>query len=288
MEEYFISYPVTAAEIFRAGAEGPACDAAGNLYAVNMGRDGTIGRVTPSGNTEILLELPNRSIGNGIRFDRAGQMYVADYANHNVLVVDMVTRERGVFAHDDSLSQPNDIAIDRDNTIFASDPDWADGSGQMLRVDAGEFVPLEQGMGTTNGIEVDMTRRLLYVNETFQRRIWVYNLLDGGVLTNKRLFREFSDHGLDGMRCDVAGNLYVTRWGKGTVLVIAPDGRELQEVEVGGHKCTNLAFGGPDGRTCYVTIADIGRIDAFRTGSPGQSWQLQRDAEESSAHVSPS
>ena len=143
-------------------------------------------------------------------------------------------------------------------------------------------------MGTTNGIEVDMARRLLYVNETFQRRTWVYDLLDGGVLTNNRLVHEFSDQDLDGMRCDVAGNLYVTRWGKGIVLVLAADGRELQEVEVGGHKCTNLAFGGPGGPTSYVTIVDIGRIDAFRAESPGQSWQLLRDVQESNARVSPS
>ena len=78
------------------------------------------------------------------------------------------------------------------------------------------------------------------------------------------------------MRCDVEGNLYVTRHGKGTVAKLSPDGEVLLEVELSGKNCTNVAFGGPDGRTCYVTLADRGNVEVFRVNVAGRSWMLYR------------
>ena len=49
---------------------------------------------------------------------------------------------------------------------------------------------------------------------------------------------------MDGMRCDIEGNLYVTRHGKGTVAKVSPDGDVLLEVQLTGKLCTNIAFGG--------------------------------------------
>lgn len=277
MDQVYISWQVTADGSFTSGIEGPACDAAGNLYAVNFAHQGTIGIVRPDGAADVFVELPEGSIGNGIRFDRAGAMYIADYTGHNILRVDMATREITVHAHDDRLNQPNDLAIDRDDTLYASDPNWKAGTGQLWQIRDGRFVLIEADMGTTNGIEVDMSRRLLYVNETVQRRVWVYDLAADGTPTNKRLFHEFPDFGMDGMRLDVAGNLYITRHGKGTVAILSPEGDVIREVELAGKHCTNIAFGGADGRTCYVTLADLGRVDAFRSEIPGQSWQLQQE-----------
>ena len=68
-------------------------------------------------------------------------------------------------------------------------------------------------MGTTNGIEVSPNGKILYVNETKQRKIWAFKIGTDGQLS-KTLFKEFVDHGMDGMRCDIDGNLYVTRYGK--------------------------------------------------------------------------
>src|SRR6185503_10189081 len=107
-EMLFTSEPFTPEKSFTEGIEGPACDRRGNVYAVNYERQGTIGRTTPGGKSEVFVELPNGSIGNGIRFDRRGMMYVADYVNHNVLRVDPKTREVSVFAHEPQMNQPND------------------------------------------------------------------------------------------------------------------------------------------------------------------------------------
>src|SRR3954452_9216596 len=78
----FVARPLTAENVFTEGIEGPNCDAQGNVYAVNFARQQTIGKVTPDGKGEVFVELPNGSIANGIVFDPAGMMYVADYVKH--------------------------------------------------------------------------------------------------------------------------------------------------------------------------------------------------------------
>lgn len=272
-KKLFVATEFTPVNGFTSGIEGPACDAAGNLYAVNYERQHTIGKVTPDGVASVFLELPNGSIGNGIRFDSEGFMYIADYTNHNILKVDMETREIRVHAHGPRMNQPNDLAIDSNDVLYASDPNWKESTGQLWRVSYdGSVTLLEIGMGTTNGIEVSHDEKTLYVNESVQRNIWAYDLSMWGELRNKRLLIQFPDFGMDGMRCDSAGNLYVTRHGKGTVAKLSPEGEVLLEVELTGKLCTNIAFGGPDGRTCYVTMADRGNIETFRADHPGRSF----------------
>lgn len=136
---------------------------------------------------------------------------------------------------------------------------------------------LEAAMGTTNGIEVSPDERTLYVSEAVQRRVWAYDLSADGTISNKRLLVTFPDYGLDGMRCDVNGTLYITRFGKGTVALLSPAGEVLREIELTGKNCTNIAFGGPDGCICYVTVADQGNLETFRTDQPGRSWRLFRE-----------
>ena len=274
-EELFVSQEFTPVNGFTSGIEGPACDAAGNLYAVNYERQHTIGKVTPDGTASVFVELPTGSIGNGIRFDSKGFMFIADYTNHNVLKVDMDTREISVHAHEPTMNQPNDIAIGANDILYASDPNWGASTGQIWRVDTdGAVTLLEADMGTTNGIEVSPDEKLLYVNESAQRNIWAYDLSAEGEISNRRLLIQFPDFGMDGMRCDIEANLYVTRHGKGTVAKLSPAGEVLLEVQLTGKLCSNIAFGGPDGRTCYVTMADRGNVEVFRTDLPGRSWQL--------------
>jgi sugar lactone lactonase YvrE len=154
----FEARPLTPEGSFTGGIEGPACDAQGNIFAVNFQREGTIGRVTPEGKAELFVELPAGSVGNGIRFDRQGMMYVLDF-------------------------------------------------------------------------------------------------------------------GMDGMRCDVDGNLYITRHGKGTVAKVSPQGRLLREIDVLGKMPSNICFGGRDGCTAYVTEMEHRRLVEFRVDRPGLSWR---------------
>ena len=272
-EKLYLATPLTATNSFTAGIEGPACDRAGNIFAVNFAQQQTIGRTTPAGQSEVFVTLPNDSVGNGIRFDRAGRMYVADYVGHNVLRIDPGTRAVEVLAHEPKMNQPNDLAIAPNGTLYASDPNWGAKTGQLWRIDPdGTTTRLATDMGTTNGVEVSPDGKRLYVNESVQRNVWVFDIQPDGGVANKRLLRQFPDHGFDGMRCDAEGNLYITRYGKGTVVVLSPAGQVLREIDVLGARPSNLCFGGPDGRTVYVTEVEHRRLVQFRAETPGAAW----------------
>lgn len=279
-DEVFVARPLTATGSFTAGIEGPAADAAGNVYAVNLTKQGDIARVTPAGKAEVFVTLPGKSVGNGIVFDRKGTMYVADYTGHNVLRVDPATRAVSVFAHDPTMNQPNDLAVAPDGTIYASDPNWGNGTGQLWRAGTdGRLTRAATGLGTTNGIEVSPDGETLYVNESAQRNVWAFPVSADGTLGEKRLLKKFDDHGFDGMRCDVDGNLYVTRYGKGTVVKLSPAGEVLREIDVLGRSPSNICFGGPDGRTAYVTEVEHRRVVQFRVDRPGLAWQRWQQKE---------
>lgn len=272
-EKLFVAKPFTAAKSFTPGIEGPNCDKDGNIYAVNFEKDQTIGKVTPDGKGEIFVTLPGKSTGNGIVFDKAGFMYVADYVEHNVLKIDMKTKKIAVYAHDDKMNQPNDLAIAPDGTLYASDPNWKEGTGQLWRIDKAGKTHLEAAkMGTTNGIEVSPDGKTLYVNESKQLNVWAFPIKADGSLGEKKLLKKFDDFGFDGMRCDVDGNLYITRYGKGVVAVLSPKGEVLREIDVLGKMPSNICFGGPDGRTVYVTEVEHARLVAFRVDRPGLAW----------------
>lgn len=271
-ENLYSSSDFTTENQFTTGIEGPAVDAAGNIYAVNFEEKGTIGRVTPEGIADLFVKLPEGSVGNGIRFNETGQLLVADYTNHNVLIIDPANQSTRVYAHHDGMNQPNDLAIDKKGRLYLSDPNWKASTGNIWRVNTdGSIILLEADMGTTNGIEVSPDESTLYVNESVQRKVWAYDLATDGSISNKRLLIEFPDHGMDGMRCDVQGNLFITRHGKGTVVMVSPQGEILQEIVLKGKKPSNIAFGGPDGKTCYVTLQDRGCFESFRVEFPGRA-----------------
>ncbi len=273
----FVSTTFTPKNGFTSGVEGPAVDSDGNIYAVNFNYQGTIGKVTPKGRATIFVELPSGSIGNGIRFNSKEEMFIADYKNHNILKVNMDSKSIEVYAHDDRMNQPNDIAITDNGVIYASDPNWSESTGNLWMIDTnGTTHLLESGMSTTNGVEVSPDNKTLYVGESDSHRIWAYDILPNDSVSNKRLVKKFFDGAvLDGMRCDSLGNIYVACYNKKRISIISPDGNVIREVATIGSKVTNIAFGGVDGKTCYVTVAGNGNIETFRTDTPGRSWVMR-------------
>ncbi len=249
--------------VFHATIEGPATDKDGNLYAVNYGTEGTIGKVSPQAEVSLALTLPNGSIGNGIRFDQKGLMYIADYTGHNIWRYD--GKQLQLHAHQPLMFQPNDLTIAANGVIFASDPDWKHRKGQLWRIDTdGSSSLVEKDMGTTNGVEISPDQSRLYVNESAQRRVWVYDLDKKLQASNKRLLIQFPDFGLDGMRTDAKGNLYIARYGKGVVAKVSPDGKLLKEYKLKGEFPTNVTFSQKDPTLLYVTMQKRGAIELIK------------------------
>ncbi|MGN6508028.1 MAG: SMP-30/gluconolactonase/LRE family protein [Chitinophaga sp.] len=271
-EPLYTAKDLTAENMFSTNIEGPNFDKAGNLYVVNFVKDGTVGKIsTKDGSGEVFVTLPEGSVANSIQFTSGGDMLLADFKGHNVLKVDMQTRAISVYAHSDRFNQPNDICINREDRVFASDPDWKNGTGQLWRVDKdGKTTLLAENMGTTNGITLSPDEKTLYVNESVQRKVWKFDVDAEGNISNKRLFAEFPDFGFDGMKCDKAGNLYLTRYGKGTIVVLSPEGKQLREIALKGKSCSNLVFGGKDGKTVFVTLQDRKCMEMFRVEIAGK------------------
>jgi len=286
-EDLWVARELTPENSFTTGIEGPNSDAAGNVYVVNYRERGDIARVTPEGKAEVFVTLPDgppdargkvkRSTGNGIVFDAAEKLYVADYVNHNVLRIDPTSKQIEVFAHDDRFSQPNDLAIAPNDVIYAADPDWGQKTGKIVMVDRqGKTTIVAAGLGTVNGIEVSPDGKTLYANESVQRGIWSFPIHPDGTLGERKLLKQFDDHGFDGMRCDAAGRLFVTRYGEGTVVVLSPAGEIVRKIDVLGKSPSNVCFGGPDGRTVFVTEVEKKRLVVFRTDQPGANWSRRQ------------
>jgi sugar lactone lactonase YvrE len=297
---------------YTSGIEGPAVDAGGTLFVVNFKkqgvnfkRQGTIGKLSPgAARSELFAVLREGSIGNGIRFDRDGRMYVADFKGNNVLVFERGQIVPRVYFHSDGcrpggpspcFHQPNDLAVTADGTLYASDPNFGNGKGQIWRITRGpdgngrgEVMSSERQMGLTNGLDLSPDGATLYVSESRSesstpedckppstaRCVWAYRL-DDATLTAPRLVKKFEGFDLDGLRTDLDGKIFVTRPENGTVAVLAPDGTLVREIPLRGKQPSNLTFGGPDGKTVFVTQVDGGFIEAFRVDRPGREPCLQ-------------
>jgi gluconolactonase len=263
----------TKENLFSKNIEGPAFDKSGNLYVVNFQKDGTIGRINMDGTGSVFVQLPVGSIANTIKFDSKGMMYLADFPKHNVLKVDMKTKQISTFIHRDDFNQPNDLCINKRDQLFASDPNWKESTGKLWRIDPnGTAVLLTDQMGTTNGIELSPDEKILYVNESVQRKVWAFDVDAAGNISNKRLFAEFPDFGFDGMKCDKNGNLYICRHGKGTIVVMSPEGKQLREIALKGKSCSNLVFGGKGGKEVFVTLQDRMGMEKFINDIPGKGY----------------
>jgi gluconolactonase len=140
-----------------------------------------------------------------------------------------------------------------------------------------------------NGVAVTQDGRRLYVVDSCptpggNRKVWAFDLDEEGAPGNQRLVYDFAPgRGGDGMRLDVEGNLYVaagvavprgpheTAAVPPGVYVITPQGKLLGRIAVPEDVITNLAFGGRDGRTLYVTAGKT--VYTTRVATPGQvAW----------------
>jgi sugar lactone lactonase YvrE len=279
----FVSKRITPPGEYTSGIEGPAVDASGNLYVVNFRQSGTIGKLAAgAAQSQLFTSLPAGSIGNGIRFDRQGRMYVADFKKHTVWVIERGEATPQVYFHSDRFNQPNDLAIAADGTLYASDPRFASpAGGQIWRITRGadgkgqgEAMSSTRRLGVTNGIDLSPDSATLYVSESNSRQVWAYRL-DGSKLLDPRLVRGFADFEVDGLRTDVDGRIYLARLSAGKIAIIGTDGSLQREVPVSGKQPTNLTFGGPDGRTVFVTQKEGRFIEAFRVDRPGREPCLQ-------------
>ena len=110
--------------------------------------------------------------------------------------------------------------------------------------------------------------------ENHKSTIWI----DGNHLRDRHVVFPFHEKEVDGVRTDVDGKIFVARPSQGQIAIIKPDGTALPPVPLNGQNPSNLTFGGPDGRTVFVTQADGKFVESFRTDRPGREPCLQTQA----------
>jgi sugar lactone lactonase YvrE len=296
----FVSKRLTPMDEYTFQIEGPAVDREGNLYVGNLKikddpkNGGAIGRVAVGEKKSTLFAiLPVSKVGtkliksktSGIRFDRDGRMYATDFNNHNIFVFEPGQSTPNVYFRSTDFHQPNDLAIARDGTLYASDPLRPKGvpaSGRIWRIRRGADgkgvgeIMSGPAMGATNGIDLSPDEKTLYVSEADTNKVRAFQI-DGAKLTGGSPIATFGEpkksFDLDGLRTDVTGLLFVTQNGAGKIVILNPDGKEARRpVATVGKNPSNLTFGGPDGKTVFVTQADGGFVEFFRVDQPGREF----------------
>jgi gluconolactonase len=185
------------------------------------------------------------------------------------------------------LNSPNDVVTrGSDGSIYFTDPDygrWNDWIGQersrelgfrgLYRVppDGGELqlVVAEDEFDQPNGLCFSPDESRLYVNDSAQRHVKVFDVAADGSLSRGRVVHEGIGTGVpregnvDGMECDELGNVWVT--GLGGVWVLSPEGEKLGVVET-GEVCGSLCWGGADLRSLFLMTTTTVHVVETRVG----------------------
>lgn len=241
--------------------EGPVWDEAGFVY-VSDEVFNKILRVYPDGHKEELISLGDP---DGNTYD--AQHRLIDCAS--VLRAILRIQPNGAYTvladrfQGKRFNSPNDVVLGPDGAIYFTDPtsDLPKDQKQELdfqgvfRLDShGEVRLLTKDLTEPNGLAFSPDGKRLYVDDSAQRNIRVYDFLPNGTLANGRIFGEepgVKGEGVpDGMRVDRAGNLYVT--GPKGIWVWNAAGQHLGTIVV-PEQPANLAWGDPDSKTLYIT-----------------------------------
>lgn len=238
--------------------EGPLWEDGGLLFSDIPAN--TVYRWTPDGGTRVFLRPSGHA--NGLALDSEGRLLLAQHDGQvgryeGQTVASLATAYGG-----HRLNSPNDLIVASDGTIYFTDPPYGvenaqrrlDFSGVYRLSPEGQLFLLTRAHDRPNGIGLSPTDSTLYVSDSRETVVWAYDLTAAGDVANKRVFArprdEGSDGTTDGLAVDAEGNLYTT--GPGGIWVYAPDGSQLARIAV-PKPPTNLAFGGPNRKTLYVT-----------------------------------
>lgn len=210
---------------------------------------------------------------NGLTYDADLNLLACEHATSSLVRFRPDGSRQVLASHFEGreLNSPNDLCVHSSGAIYFTDPwygrmpvygvertrdlGWQgvfriapNGSTQpQLLVDRYLF-------SQPNGICFSPDEKLLYVNDTEQANIRVFDVKPDGSLANGRLFasgiRDTLKPGVpDGMKCDTDGNVWVTA--PGGIWVYSPQGRHLGTVSI-PELAANLHWGGPEWRTLYV------------------------------------
>lgn len=181
------------------------------------------------------------------------------------------------------LRAPNDLVFDAHGGFWFTDHGVRQGRSSdrtavyYALADGSSITEVLFPLDAPNGIGLSPSGDELYVAETHTGRVWAWDVPEPGVATGSGLLEP---HGrlvaglagmqlLDSLAVDGAGNVCVATLNNGGITVCAPDGSSVEHVPTDDPLTTNIAFGGPDLRTAFVTASGTGRLLAGEWPRPG-------------------
>lgn len=265
--------------------------------------EGHINQRTPAGSQSIWF----RDAGsNGLRFDGQGNLVICQSAQRRMArrrpdgsLQILADQYQGM-----KFNTPNDLAIDGQGRIYFTDPRYGDRSTIEMVDEAGRQVEgvyridpdgtvariITHEVDRPNGIAITSDDRYLFVADNNNndiggaRKLWRFNLNQDGSIdaATQTLIHDWgSTRGPDGLKLDTAGRLYVAAGlnrpnlpsetadpPTAGIYVFSPQGELLEFAPILRDETTNCAFGGPDGKTLFVTAG--GTLWSIRTHTPGQ------------------
>ena len=285
--------------------EGPIALPDGSVLVVEIAR-GTLSRVTPEGDIEVVAEPgggPNGAamgpdgkcyVCNNGGFEwteRRGRIYPGDqaaaYQTGRIERVDLDTGAVEMLyesAGGIPLRGPNDIVFDASGGFWFTDHGKTrarerDRTGVFYAKADGSFIeevifPME----APNGVGLSPAEDELYVAETPTGRLWAFPLAAPGKLAGERadrpdggrLIRGRAGYFLfDSLAVDAAGNVCVATLIDGGISVLSPTGGAPRFVPMPDRITTNICFGGEGLRTAYITLSSTGQLATMRSETPG-------------------
>lgn len=285
--------------------EGPIAMADGSVLVVEIERE-TVSRVCPDGRVEVVAQVPGGP--NGAATGPDGRIYVCNnggfswiyeaggmrphgipesYATGSIDIVDPANgKVERLYSEcgGNPLNGPNDIVFDHSGGFWFTDLGkrrdremdrgfvyWAKSDGSEIRQVIGPML-------TPNGIGLSPDGKTLYVAETDTARLWSYEVVapgqirpapwpsphGGRLVAGMAGYRRF-----DSLAVTASGAICVAGVDSCSIVEIHPDGWIVREHNVPDVMVTNLAFGGSDRRTAFVTLSYSGQLIAMDWHEPG-------------------
>ena len=256
--------------------EGPSFDRSGNLYVTDI-PNGRVFRVSPEGEFTLVAEYDGEP--NGLKIAKDGRILITDY-RHGVMQLDPDTGEvSGVLDRrwSERFKGVNDLVFAANGDLYFTDQGQTglhDPTGRVYRLTAdGRLDLILDTVPSPNGVVLNRDEHILYVAVTRGNCVWRVPLMPDGTASKVGLFVQLSGSlgGPDGLAMDEDDNLAIAHAGMGAVWLFSRLGEPLYRVRSSaGLATTNLAYGGPDRKSLYITESETGTILVARMPVAGR------------------
>jgi len=246
--------------------EGPSFDRQGRLYVTDIPY-GRIFRISQEGEWELVAEYDGWP--NGLKIDREGRIVITDY-KRGLVQLNADTGEVSPLLEtvgSEGFKGVNDLVFGPSGEIYFTDQGQTglqDPTGRVYRLSpSGVLTCLVNTIPSPNGIVYDPALNHLLVAVTRAQQIWRIPLHNEGVVGKVGVFANLHGGmaGPDGLALDSDSCLYIAHTGFGSIWRLSKFAEPLLRISSNaGISTTNLAFGGPDGKSLFITESETGSI----------------------------